>query len=150
MFKQIQNWFNSQWEVNTQAEPNHNVELATAVLLYEVMRADRDFCEAEQKSYQQQLIEHFSLSPIELEQLCKMSQSEAEDAVDFQQFTRILNDRCEPVQKRAILDSLWTVAFADHTLSPEEEYTIRKIAELLYIPHSDFIQSKLANQQNAS
>jgi len=148
MYRQIQNWFNSQWDLNAQTEQNNNIELATAALLYEVMRADREFTESEQKSYRQQLTEHFTLSDIELEQLCKMSQDHAEDAVDFQQFTRVLNGRCQPEQKRAILDSLWSVAFADRVLSPEEDYTIRKIAELLYIPHSQFIQSKLTIQKN--
>lgn len=150
MYKQIQNWFTSQWEINAQTEQNNNIELATAVLLYEVMRADREFAESEQISYRQQLNQHFSLSDSELEQLCIMSQDQAEDAVDFQQFTSVLNEWCQPEQKRAILDSLWTVAFADRVLTPDEDYTIRKIAELLYIPHSQFIQSKLAIQGNTS
>ncbi|MGO4894065.1 TerB family tellurite resistance protein [Flavobacterium sp. W21_SRS_FM6] len=150
MFKQIQNWFNSQWEINAQTDQALNIELATAVLLYEVMRADRQFTEVEQESYRNQLSQHFTLSKIELEHLCEMSQVQAEEAVDFQKFTKTLNDLCEPLQKRAILDSLWTIAYADHVLAPDEEYTIRKIAELLYIPHSQFIQSKLAVQENNS
>ena len=80
----------------------------------------------------------------ELETLCQLSQSQADNAADYQQFTRVINDIYGLKEKRAVLDSLWTVAYADHELSPDEEYTIRKIADLLYIPHNQFIQSKLS------
>lgn len=148
MFKKIQTWFKSQWEFNAHTDQNHNIELATAVLLYEVMRADRTSTKYEHITYRQQLNEHFTLTSIELDKLCHLSQAEAEEAVDFQQFTRVLNALCQAEQKRAILDSLWSIAFADHVLTPEEDYTVRKIAELLYIPHSQFIQSKLESQSN--
>ena len=35
-------------------------------------------------------------------------------------------------------------AYADKSLAPLEESTIRQIAELLYVPHSQFIKAKLA------
>lgn len=144
MLSIFQDWLQNKLQTPQTSETSHDV--ATAVLLYEVMRADRDFNEQEQVVYRQQLQQHFSLTPDELDTLCDMSKSQAEGAVDYQQFTRVVNDYCGPEQKRKILDSLWAVAFSDHQLSPDEEYTIRKIADLLYIPHSQFIQSKLANQ----
>jgi uncharacterized tellurite resistance protein B-like protein len=73
-----------------------------------------------------------------------LSQSKADSAADYQQFTRVLNDIYDAEAKRSVLDSLWSVAYSDHELSPDEDYTIRKIADLLYIPHSQFIQSKLS------
>ena len=144
MLRIFQDWLQNQLQADPSSETSHDV--ATAVLLYEVMRADREFTEQEQRVYREQLQRHFSLLPEELDTLCQMSQSKAEGAVDYQQFTRVVNDYCGPEQKRKILDSLWAVAFSDHELSPDEEYTIRKIADLLYIPHSQYIQSKLANQ----
>jgi uncharacterized tellurite resistance protein B-like protein len=108
------------------------------------MRADSKFEQLEQDSYRKQIDKHFSLSEAELETLCQLSQSQAEGAADYQQFTRVINDIYSPQEKRAVLDSLWSVAYADHELSPDEDYTIRKIADLLYIPHSQFIQSKLS------
>ena len=144
MLRIFQDWLQNKLQTSQASETSQDV--ATAVLLYEVMRADRDFNEQEQVVYRQQLQQHFSLSPDELTTLCEMSKSKAEGAVDYQHFTRVVNDCCGPEQKRKILDSLWAVAFSDHELSPDEEYTIRKIADLLYIPHSEFIQSKLAHQ----
>lgn len=143
MISSIQEWFKNQLETN-ENDTQHTIELATAVLLYEVMRSDNMFEQLEQVSYRKQLNKHFSLSGAELESLCLLSQTQAEEAVDYQQFTRVINDSYRAEEKRAVLDSLWAVAYADHQLSPDEDYTIRKIADLLYIPHSQFIQSKLS------
>jgi uncharacterized tellurite resistance protein B-like protein len=143
MIASIQEWFKSHLETNNN-DSQHTIELATAVLLYEVMRADHKFEQLEEDSYRKQLKKHFSLSGTELETLCQLSQSKADDAADYQQFTRVINDIYGVDEKRAVLDSLWSVAYADHELSPDEDYTIRKIADLLYIPHSQFIQSKLS------
>jgi uncharacterized tellurite resistance protein B-like protein len=145
MIASIQEWFKSHLEIDNNNNDNqHTIELATAVLLYEVMRADHKFEQLEQDSYRKQLEKHFSLSGVELETLCQLSQSKADGAADYQQFTRVINDKYGADEKRAVLDSLWSVAYADHQLSPDEDYTIRKIADLLYIPHSQFIQSKLS------
>lgn len=143
MLNSIQEWFKSHLETDN-SDSQHTIELATAVLLYEVMRADHKFEQLEQDSYRKQLKKHFSLSGTELETLCQLSQSKADNAADYQQFTRVINELYGPEEKRAVLDSLWSVAYADHELSPDEDYTIRKIADLLYIPHSQFIQSKLS------
>jgi uncharacterized tellurite resistance protein B-like protein len=143
MIASIQQWFKNQLEIEN-SDSQHTIELATAVLLYEVMRADHKYEKLEQESYRKQLEKHFSLSGIELETLCQLSQSKADSAADYQQFTRVLNDIYDAEEKRSVLDSLWSVAYSDHELSPDEDYTIRKIADLLYIPHSQFIQSKLS------
>lgn len=143
MISKIQEWFKGQLDTSNQDSP-HTLELATAVLLYEVMRSDNKFEEVEKKVYQEQLEQHFDLTKEELESLCSLSERYAENAADYQQFTRILNDCYNAEQRRAVLDSLWSVAYSDHELSPDEDYTIRKIADLLYIPHSQFIQSKLS------
>ena len=37
---------------------------------------------------------------------------------------------------------MWRVAMADDALSRYEEHVIRKVADLLYLPHSDFMLAK--------
>ena len=143
MIANIQEWFKKQLDPEN-LNSSHSIELATAVLLYEVMRADNKFESLEEDCLRQQLEQHFSLSETELTELCQLSRSQAEDAADYQQFTRVINDVYGLEEKRAVMDSLWSVAYADHQLSPDEDYTIRKIADLLYVPHSEFIQSKLS------
>ena len=42
---------------------------------------------------------------------------------------------------------MWAVAHADNEVHPHEEYVIRKVADLLYVSHSDFIRGKLMHGQ---
>ena len=39
---------------------------------------------------------------------------------------------------------MWQVAYADGHLDHYEEHLIRRVADLLYVEHRDFIQAKLA------
>ena len=70
----------------------------------------------------------------------------SDDAVDLVQFTQVLNQSLDASAKHKVIQGLWHVAYADKTLAPLEEHVIRKIADLLYIPHSQYIQAKLAAQ----
>ena len=104
MITSIQEWFKNHLEIDN-SHSEHTIELATAVLLYEVMRADHNLEQLEQDSYRKQLVKHFSLSDSELEDLCRLSQSEADDAADYQQFTRVINDIYDAKEKRTLLPS---------------------------------------------
>ena len=121
-----------------------SVELATAALLSEIIRADRHADERELQAYKTMLTEQFSLRDEELSTLMEEGQESAEDAVDMVQFTQVLNEKCDHDKKHAILQSLWEVAYADKEIAPIEEHTIRRIADLMHIPHSQFIKTKLA------
>jgi uncharacterized tellurite resistance protein B-like protein len=43
---------------------------------------------------------------------------------------------------------LWQVAYADGSLDPYEEALVRKIADLIYVPHREFIQAKHRIQES--
>ncbi len=130
---------------NSQAsETNeHTVELATAALLSEVVRADNQIDAQELQAVKKQITTHFSLSEEELSTLLNDGQKQSEHAVDLIQFTSVINDTFELEQRVKILKSLWQVALADGNIDKYEEYIIRKISDLLYIPHSQYIQAKL-------
>ena len=44
------------------------------------------------------------------------------------------------VEKLRVLEMLWQVALADEHLDRHEDHLIRRVAELLYIPHRDMIR----------
>ena len=54
-----------------------------------------------------------------------------------------IRDRFTDAEKSALLRSMWQVAFADGNVDKYEEHLIRKIAALIYVPHSEFIRTKL-------
>lgn len=143
MLKKIGEWFQLQFEDNDNEASEHSIELATAVLFYEIMRADDKFEASERKVYKDLLNTHFQLSETEVSELLKLTEDEAKQAVDFVQFTRVINAKCDAKQKRKILDSLWRIAYADGHIDADEEHLIRRVADLLYLSHNQFIQSKL-------
>lgn len=127
----------------SEVQQKHTVELATAALLSEIMRADDNVTDSELNAYKTHLYKQFALSDDELKLLMEEGRTSAEDAVDLVQFTKIINQTCEEEQKRDILEGLWAIAYADNQLAPIEEHTIRRISDLLHVPHSYFIKAKL-------
>lgn len=144
MLSKLVNWFEEKTRQDEQAGRESSDEVATAVLLYELMRADGDFSAEEQNAYEHILRTRFTLDDTQLTELLDLTKDKAAQAVDFSQFTRVINDTCTPEQRRGIIDGLWKIAYADDVLDPEEEHMIRRVADLLYVSHSQFIQSKLA------
>jgi uncharacterized tellurite resistance protein B-like protein len=124
-------------------EPEHTLELATAALLSEVLRADNVVKQEELHSLKQQLSEHFHLTDEELHALLDDGQNRAEHAVDLVQFTKVINEALDNQQRVGVLESMWQVAISDGHLDMYEEHIIRKISDLMYIPHSQYIQAKL-------
>ncbi|NDV91163.1 TerB family tellurite resistance protein [Alteromonas sp. 345S023] len=128
----------------SESEKSHTVELATAALLSEIMRADAHVDDAELAAYKAQLYARFSLSQEALNALADEGRASAEDAVDLVQFTQVINENCDSHDKQQIVKGLWEVAYADKSIAPIEEHTIRRIADLLHVPHSQFIKAKLS------
>ena len=124
-------------------KPTHSYELATAALLSEIMNADHEVTEDERKAYQRQLKKHVNIDDEALALLLEKGNETSENAIDVIQFTKVVNEHCSSEEKANIIRSLWAVAYADNTLAPLEESTIRQIADLLYVPHSQFIKTKL-------
>jgi uncharacterized tellurite resistance protein B-like protein len=46
------------------------------------------------------------------------------------------------------VELLWRVALSDAELEKHEEHLIRKIANLIHVPHPDFIDAKLRAQES--
>ncbi len=40
------------------------------------------------------------------------------------------------------MKAMWEMAYADGDLNKYEDHIIRKVADLIYVPHSEFIRTK--------
>lgn len=119
------------------------LQLAAAVLLVEVMRSDADLALSEQDSVLAVLQQHFSLSLADSVELLARAHQMAADAYDYQRFTAQLNQALDLPEKVQLLEYLWQIAYADGHLAAHEQHVMRKIADLLYIGHGDYINAKL-------
>ena len=151
MFRALQDLFNA-FAPDTAASPaqeEHALQLATAVLLVEVMRADPDVRPQEREAVMAALRRKFPLSPDELARLVELAEAHARTANDFFAFTSRLNDRFSHPQKIRIVEFMWSVAFADGKLDENENHVISKVAGLLHVTHGEYIAAKLHARQAA-
>ena len=110
--------------------------------MFEVARADFAVEATEQETVTTQLTEQFNLSADEVSTITETAVEQADAATCLFEFTRALNELASAQQKRNLLAMMWRVAMADNALSQYEEHVIRKVADLLDLPHSDFIAAK--------
>ena len=118
------------------------LELACAALMFEVARADFSVETTEQDAVTSLLTAQFNLSADEVSTITEAAIEQADAATCLFEFTRTLNELASAEQKRNLLTMMWRVAMADNALSRYEEHVIRKVADLLYVPHGDFIAAK--------
>lgn len=144
MLKNIKHYFENLFQDNeTQGSQGHTIELASAALMIEISLADDHIHDEERHIINKLLSENFDLEQTEVEELIELAEEEVDHAVSLYEFTRLLNDSLSIPEKINIIENLWHVAYADSVIDKYEEYYIRKVADLLYISHSDYIQSKL-------
>ena len=127
---------------DTPASDEHRLQVATAALIAEVMRLDGQ-AEPERQAFLEAVRKRFSLSDDEASTLVSLAEAEAREAVDYYQFTSLVNRAFGAEQRAHIVELMWQVAYADGTLSAHEQHVMRKIADLLYVPHGDYIAAKL-------
>ena len=118
-------------------------QTAAAVLLFAVARADRVQDAREDVAMRNALQRSFGLSNEELEGLLAVAAGEVAESTSVYGFTRLINDELTDADKLELIRDMWRVAFSDGNLHKYEEHLIRKIAVLIYVPHSEFIRTKL-------
>lgn len=125
------------------ARPEHTLQLATAVLLIEVMQSDVECAFEEQAAILNILKERFQLSDAEVKALTERGQHASRNANDLHQFTSLINRELELPEKIQIVEYLWQVAYADGHISAHENHLMRRLADLLHISHGDYIAAKM-------
>lgn len=118
------------------------LQVATATLLLEVVRADFEVQQSEMDKLQALLASRFQLDDKELDQILAEAEQEADHLVSLQHITRQLNEQFSEQEKVRVIEMMWEIVFADGNLDHYEEHLIRQVAELLYLPHSTFIQAR--------
>jgi len=121
---------------------NNQIQLVTAALLIEVAMADNQFSENEFTNLRHSLTKRFSLTENDVNILIENAKSESHRATSLHQFTNLINQHCSSEEKFALITAMWEMAYADNDLDKYEDYTIRKVADLIYVSHSDFIRAK--------
>ena len=144
MITKLQNFFNKYLAENAEEQTplEHRLQLASAALMVEMVHVDSEFCSAEESKLQHLLQHQFNLDTEELTSLIELAHDKKHEATDYHEFTSLLNKHYTQQQKINLVEDLWKLAFADQTLDKFEEHLLRRLADLLHVPHQDFIKTK--------
>jgi uncharacterized tellurite resistance protein B-like protein len=129
-------------------DPEHVLRVSTATLLIEVCRADFQEQESELDRMRNLMAEQFSLNETELDELMLQARESADKLVSLQHITRLLNEQFDASMKIRVVEMMWQVVYADDEKHHYEEHLIRQVSELLYVPHSMFIQARHKAEQS--
>ncbi|MCW8876004.1 MAG: TerB family tellurite resistance protein [Kangiellaceae bacterium] len=145
MLKKITLFFEQFIEISSADETTteHSLNLAIAAVLLEMTTIDNEVSKLEIDQVNTILMEELGITEQEIEELKQLTKDELENATDYYQFTSLINSHFEMPQKLRIIEYLWRVANADGRIDHHEEHYLRKIADLLFVPHSEFIKAKL-------
>ncbi|WP_088279004.1 TerB family tellurite resistance protein [Ideonella sp. A 288] len=130
-------------------QAEHLLQLATAVMLVEVMRADASFHAGEREAVLAALRDKFALSDDEAGRLAELAETTAKGATDLFSFTSRINDRFDMAQKLRMIEHMWRVAYADGHLSEHERHVLWRVADLLHVPQGAYVNARLRAEQAA-
>lgn len=124
-------------------DTGHTIEMATAALLAETMRIDGDITAAEREIATNAIHDKLGLSAEESRELLDLAREQVGQATDYFQFTSLINRHFTQDQKVRVIELMWRIAYADDRIDDHELHLIRRIADLLHVPHHDFIAAKI-------
>ena len=119
-----------------------DLHMISAALMTEVMVADGNAGEGELAALKEILVEEFRFPPVEADSFIALAREKVETATSLFEFTDVVNNHFDNGAKFSLVRHLWQVALADGVIHKLEEATIRKVADLIYLPHSAFIRAK--------
>jgi uncharacterized tellurite resistance protein B-like protein len=144
MLNQIKLFFEQHLALSAPEETSEEkLQIATAVLFLEMMYMDDKVEPEEQEIILSLIQQNFSLTVEQTTSLIELAEQQRKQATDYFQFTYLINKEYSLEQKIRLIESLWKIAFIDGVLDMNEEYLVRKIADLLHVPHTAFIRAKI-------
>lgn len=125
----------------------HSLALATTALMLQLSAIDQNEDERELETILAAAEALTSFSETEREQLLELARERVGDATSLYEFTGVINDLCGHEERLDIVEQLWRVARADENIDRHEEHLIRRVADLLYLTPSEFVQCRHRAQQ---
>ncbi len=152
MFKTLKDLFDGLVPPAAGADPQaaeHALQLATAVMLAEVMRADPSFHPGEREAVLEALREKFGLADDEASRLAELAEQTARSATDLYTYTSRINEQFDMAQKVRMVELMWRVAYADGHLSDHERHVLWRIADLLHVPQGAYVHARMRAREAA-
>jgi uncharacterized tellurite resistance protein B-like protein len=116
----------------TSEEPN-DLASAVAALLIEFARMDDKVDAGERRTIEQLLARKFGLDPGSVQSLVEQAERVMQRSAQYFPFTQRICRDASAATRVQIIEMLWTVAYSDGALDPDEDALIRQVAGLIQV-----------------
>ena len=144
------NFFKKIFQTEESEDPTIDDKTSTKAciaLLLETSMADEILDESELMALKNTLQKDFQINEDEIDELIDLAKENVEDSTSLYEFTRDINDNFDSAERIKLIESMWKIAYADGNIDKYEEHIIRKVSNLIYVAHSDFIKAKLSAKE---
>lgn len=138
MLERLKSFLGSLQDKSGDATPGaDDPRVAAAALMIHVVEADGLQVATERKRLRQSLVEAYSLSREQLDQLVRAGEAASRESADYAGFTDTLNRHLDADEKAAFIGLLWDVVYADGEMHELEDNVVWRVAEMLDVPQKD-------------
>ena len=116
--------------------------VAAAALLYHVMTADGVRQDAEWERLKAVLASAYSVQGAELDALAKAGKEADNEAIDLYTFTSVLNRHLDAEARKAFIELMWEIVYADGELHELEDNVVWRVAELIGVETRDRVEAR--------
>lgn len=118
------------------------LQSASCGLLMEVAHLDAAGAAQKREAVSRAMQELFGLAADEVAPLIENAGRRENRLVSYYRPVALINKLFSPERKVQFIERLWRIAMADGKIDMYEEQLVRKLADLLYVAHSDFILAR--------
>ena len=118
------------------------VQQACCQLLMEVARLEAVNAEQKREVVVCVMAEQFDMPAPELAALVDTAARPENRPTSYFDPVKLINTHFDAPRKAGFIEQLWRVAMVDGDIDMYEDHLVRKLSDLLYVPHSDFILAK--------
>lgn len=126
----------------TEQSSEHELRLSAVALLIEVAKADHHLSEVEENKLLQIVDNHYDLDETEQNELILAAKTRSSASTSLYEYTSVINEHFSEQEKFKLITLMWKIAFSDNQIDSYEEHLIRRVADLIYLPHVKFIEAK--------
>ena len=152
LIREIQEFIDRQWpravSDGTATISHRRQQLAAAVLMVSVVRADRESRQDEHRALERAVGRALDLHEEAAALVVRVAEEAVGRGVSFGSLLVQLKQECSPDQKKQLVESLWRIAFSDAELAAHEEYLVRKIAGQLGLSTADLVETKVRARED--
>ena len=142
MFKLLKKIFRKK---SQEKEAISDINLAAAIILIEVSYSDFEIKDVEIEKIIKFFEKDLNLSKEKSIWLNNEAQKLHADTNCLRKYVKLINENYNKEEKMRLINIAWKIARADDEVDKYEEHRIRKISELLYLNHADFIKEKISS-----